>query len=87
MSETLDELLDALEHALALIKERPEGRFRDDAENLLRVKRVLEGLDPEEIDALLEDDEDEEEEEEEEENKRSDEDPDDEEEDDEDDDE
>ena len=61
MHDTLDELLDAIDHALALIKERPEGRFRGDVEGLLMVKRVLRGIEPEEIDALLENEGDEEE--------------------------
>lgn len=59
MSDTLDELMESLERALVLLKGRPEARFSGDVDNLLRVKRILEGLDPEEIDALLEDDEEE----------------------------
>ena len=61
MSDTVDELLESLDRALSLLKSRAEGRFNADVENLLRVKRVLQGLDPDEIDALLEEDEDEEE--------------------------
>lgn len=61
MSETVDELLESLERVLSLLKARAEARLGGDIENLLRVKRILEGLDPDEVDALLEDDEDEEE--------------------------
>ncbi len=57
MTDLLDELLDSIDRALALLKARPEGRDSADVENLLRVKRVLQGLDPEEIDALLEEEE------------------------------
>ena len=57
MTDLLEDLLDSIDRALALLKARPEGRFSIDIENLLRVKRVLEGLDPEEIDALLEEEE------------------------------
>ena len=55
MTSTVDELLASLDQALALLKQRGEARFGADVENLLRVKRVLEGLDPDEVDALLED--------------------------------
>ena len=55
MGDVLEELLDSIDRALVLLKARPEGRYSGDIENLLRVKRILEGLDPEEIDALLED--------------------------------
>ena len=57
MTDLLDELIDSIDRALTLLKSRPEGRFSADVENLLRVKRVLQGLDPEEIDALLEEEE------------------------------
>jgi hypothetical protein len=57
VSDTLDELLESIDRAMVLLKSRPEARFSGDVDNLLRVKRVLEGLDPEEIDALLEDEE------------------------------
>ena len=60
LSETVDELLESIDRALALLKSRSEGRFSADVENLLRVKRVLQGLDPDEVDALLEEDEEEE---------------------------
>ncbi|HYV84875.1 MAG TPA: hypothetical protein VFB49_03105 [Patescibacteria group bacterium] len=56
MSSTVDDLLDSINQALALLKQRTEARFGVDVENLLRVKKVLEGLDPDEVDALLEDD-------------------------------
>jgi hypothetical protein len=59
VSETLDELLDTLERAVSLFKARPESRHAEDLDNLHRMKRILEGLDPDEIDALLEDDEEE----------------------------
>jgi hypothetical protein len=57
MSSTVDDLLDSIDRALALMKLRGEARYGADVENLLRVKRVLEGLDPDEVDALLEDEE------------------------------
>jgi hypothetical protein len=55
MTSTVDELLASLDQALTLLKQRGEARYAVDVENLLRVKRVLEGLDPDEVDALLED--------------------------------
>ena len=55
MTSTVDELLASLDQALALLKQRGEARYAVEVENLLRVKRVLEGLDPDEVDALLED--------------------------------
>jgi hypothetical protein len=61
MSQTVDELLDALDQALAFMKSRGEGRFQTEMGNLLRVKKVLERLDPDEVDALLEGDDDDEE--------------------------
>ena len=60
MRTTVDELLDSIDQALALMKTKGEARFGADVENLLRVKRVLEGLDPDEVDALLEEGDDEE---------------------------
>ncbi len=59
MTSTVDELLESIDRAMAAMKARGEERHGGDIENLLRVKRVLEGLDPDEVDALLEDDEDE----------------------------
>ena len=59
MRQTVDDLLESIDRALATLKSKGEGRHADDIENLLRVKRVLEGLDPDEVDALLEVDEDE----------------------------
>jgi hypothetical protein len=56
MSSTVDDLLDSIDQALALLKQKTEARYGGDVENLLRVKKVLEGLDPDEVDALLEDD-------------------------------
>ncbi len=60
MGDLLDELLESIERALVVLKARPEARYATDAENLLRIKRILRGLDPEEIEALLEDDDEEE---------------------------
>lgn len=57
MSDTLDELLESIDRALVLLKNRPEARYGVDVENLLRIKRILEGLDPDEIDALLDEEE------------------------------
>lgn len=59
MSSTVNELLDSIDQALALMKGRGEARYGADVDNLLRVKRVLEGMDPDEVDALLEEDEEE----------------------------
>ena len=61
MSETVDELLESLDRLVTMLKSRADARLGADIENLLRVKRVLMGLDPDEVDALLENDEDEEE--------------------------
>ncbi len=55
MSDTVDELLAAIDRALAVMKERQEARFGNDIENLLRVRRVLEEMDPDEVEVLLED--------------------------------
>jgi hypothetical protein len=57
VSDTLDELLESIDRALVLLKNRPEARYGADVENLLRIKRILEGLDPDEIDALLDEEE------------------------------
>ena len=57
MSDLLEELLDSIDRALVLLKARPEARYSGDVENLLRVKRILQGLDPDEVDALLEEEE------------------------------
>jgi hypothetical protein len=56
---TVDELLESIDRALAALKSRGETRYSGDIENLLRVRHILEGLDPDEVDALLEKDEDE----------------------------
>ena len=53
----MEELLDSIDRALVLLKARPEARYAGDIENLLKIRRVLQGLDPEEIEALLEDEE------------------------------
>ena len=60
MGDLLDDLLESIERAIVVLKARPEARYASDVENLLRVKRILHGLDPEEIEALLEDDDEEE---------------------------
>ena len=57
MGDLMEELLDSIDRALVLLKARPETRYAGDIENLLKVRRVLQGLDPEEIEALLEDEE------------------------------
>jgi len=59
LSDILEELLDSLDRAVATLKSRTTGVTGGDVENLLRVKRILEGIDPDEIVALLEDDEEE----------------------------
>jgi hypothetical protein len=57
VSDLFEELLDSIDRALVLLKARPEARYSGDIENLLRVRRILSGLDPEEIEALLEEEE------------------------------
>jgi hypothetical protein len=57
VGDVLEDLLDSIDRALVLLKARPEGRYTGDVENLLKVRRILEGLDPEEIEALLEEEE------------------------------
>jgi len=57
VSDLLEELLDSIDRAIVLLKARPEARYSGDIENLLRVRRILSGLDPEEIEALLEEEE------------------------------
>jgi len=59
VSDLLEELLDSIDRAIVLLKARPEARYSGDVENLLRVRRILSGLDPEEIEALLEEEEEE----------------------------
>lgn len=59
MSDTVDEMLQSLERAIAALKVRGEARYANDIDNLVRVKSVIQGLDPDEVDALLEDDEEE----------------------------
>ena len=53
----MEELLESIDRALVLLKARPEARYTGDIENLLRIKHILQGLDPEEIEALLEEEE------------------------------
>ena len=60
MSNILEELVESIDRAIAALKSRGDDRFSTDAENLLRVRRILEELDPAEIEALLEDDDEEE---------------------------
>jgi len=57
VGDLLEELLDSLDRALVLLRARSEARYSADVENLLRIKRIIEGLDPEEVEALLEDEE------------------------------
>jgi hypothetical protein len=57
VGDVLEELLDSIDRALVLLKARPEARYTGDIENLLRVKRILQGLDPDEVEALLEEEE------------------------------
>ncbi len=59
MSDILEELLGAIDQAIAALKTTSGSQFPENAENLLRVRRILEGLDPDEIEALLEEDEEE----------------------------
>jgi len=54
------DLLDTIDRATVALKQRPEARYGDDIDNLLRVRRILEALDPDEIEALLEDEDEEE---------------------------
>lgn len=61
MRSTVEELLAAIDEAMSLMKGRGTGRYTGEVDSLLRVKKVLERLDPDEVEALLEDDEDEEE--------------------------
>ena len=60
MSDIVQDMLDAIDRALAAVKSRSDARLSGDAENLLLIKRILEGLDPDEIEALLEEDDEEE---------------------------
>jgi len=62
MRNTVDDLLAAIDEAMSLMKGRGAGRFGAEVENLIRVKKVLERLDPDEVEALLEDEDDDEEE-------------------------
>jgi hypothetical protein len=61
MSDTIDDLVHAIESAIAIMRSRPETRDSVDIENLRRVRQVLEGMDPLEIDEILEAESDEEE--------------------------
>jgi hypothetical protein len=61
MRSTVDELLAAIDEAMSMMKGRGAGRHAAEVDNLLRVKKVLERLDPDEVEALLEDEDDEEE--------------------------
>ena len=60
MQSTVEELLAAIDEAMSLMKGRGAGRYIAEVENLLRVKKVLERLDPDEVEALLEDEDEEE---------------------------
>jgi hypothetical protein len=57
VSDTLEDLLESIDRAIVLLKKRPEAAYAADVENLVRVKHILQGLDPDEIDALLEEEE------------------------------
>ena len=57
MKVTLEDLLDSIDRAIAALETRTGTRHAADIENLNSVKRVLGGLDPDEVDALLEDEE------------------------------
>ncbi|MBI1949900.1 MAG: hypothetical protein HYS34_00865 [Acidobacteria bacterium] len=57
MGDLMEELLESIDRALVLLRARPEARYAGDIENLMKIRRVLQGLDPEEIEALLEDEE------------------------------
>jgi hypothetical protein len=57
MTTTLEDLLESIDRAIAALRSRSETRYVADIENLNAVKRVLQGLDPDEVDALLEDEE------------------------------
>ena len=60
MQSTVEELLQAIDEAMSLMKGRGTGRYAAEVENLLRVKKVIERLDPDEVEALLEDEDEEE---------------------------
>ena len=60
MQSTVDELLAAIDEAMSLMKGRGAGRYTAEVDNLVRVKKVLERLDPDEVEALLEDEDEEE---------------------------
>jgi hypothetical protein len=60
MQSTVEELLAAIDEAMSLMKGRGTGRYNAEVENLIRVKKVLERLDPDEVEALLEDEDEEE---------------------------
>jgi hypothetical protein len=62
MKSTVEELLAAIDEAMTLMKGRGAGRYSAELENLLRVRKVLERLDPDEVEALLEDEDEDEEE-------------------------
>jgi hypothetical protein len=57
MTTTLEDLLESIDRAIAALRSRSGTRYVADIENLNAVKRVLQGLDPDEVDALLEDEE------------------------------
>jgi hypothetical protein len=59
VGDLMEDLLESIDRALVLLKARPEARYAGDVENLLRIKHILQGLDPEEIEALLEEEEEE----------------------------
>jgi hypothetical protein len=59
LSDILEDLLDSIDRAVAALKSKSNALAGGDVENLLRVKRILTGIDPDEIAALLDDGEEE----------------------------
>ena len=54
---TLEDLIESIDRAIVALETRSATRHATDVANLNSVKRVLGGLDPDEVDALLEDEE------------------------------
>ena len=57
MSDIVEDLLDSIDRAVVALKARSSTMAGEDIENLQRIKRILTGIDPDEIAALLEDEE------------------------------
>jgi len=51
----LDDLLESLDRALSALKAQSESRHKGDSENLVRIKRILDGLAPDGLCTILED--------------------------------